>query len=215
VFRSCLIFALGLVLVGCPEPASSRPAVLVRYSELALTRSVASVGSQAPARIDVDCEDADLAEAADEIGLLVGRNILVDPNVSESVTVTLQSIPWLEALEVIAKMTRCEVRHLDGGVILLTQPAEITIQGSEDLRTVLQLVAAKRGHNVTLPDSLSGSVEVRRLQLTDTTLQELLDKAGGGYLVTHDERGDAHVVPASIAPSETSGLGRRETSCGD
>jgi type II secretory pathway component HofQ len=219
VLRCCLVLALGLLLVGCPQPATPRPAVVVRYSQLALTGSVAAldsqaVGSQASARVDLDCLDADLAEVMDELGRLVGRNILVSPNVSESVTVSLENIPWLEAVEVLAKMTRCEVDERDNGLILLTQPAEIMIQGTEDLRTVLQLVAAHRGHDIVVPESLSGSVKVRNLVVTDSTLQELLDQAGGGYRVSYDESGDA-VVSASIAPSDTSGLAAPETSLGD
>lgn len=151
----------------------------------------------------------------DELGRIVARNVLVDPNVSESVTVSLKGIPWTEAVEVVAKMTRCEVEERGNGVILLTQPAEITIQGTEDLRTVLQLVAAYRGHNITIPESLSGFVDVRRLLITESALQELLDRAEGGYQVTFDENGDAHVVSSAAALVSPSGLETPNRSKGD
>lgn len=75
-----------------------------------------------PSRITIDVDDVDLSEVMDLIGRQVGRNLLVDPNVQESVTVSLRDIPWREAVDVIARMCRCDVEERCGGVLVLTQP---------------------------------------------------------------------------------------------
>src|SRR5688500_4593337 len=93
-------------------------------------------GSQ---RINVDVENVDLADVMERIGRQVGRNILVDPTVQEAVTVSLRDIPWREAVDVIARMTRCEVEERPGGILVLTQPPKVTIQFTDaNVRTVLQ-----------------------------------------------------------------------------
>ena len=65
-------------------------------------------------RINVDVTDADLADVIDQIARQTGQNILVDPSVHETVTVALYDVHWREAVDVIARMTRCEIQVLRG-----------------------------------------------------------------------------------------------------
>ena len=110
-------------------------------------------------RINVDVEGVDLADVMEQIGQKVGRNILVDPNVQETVTVSLREIPWREAVDVIAKMTRCEVEERPGDILLLTQPPKVTIQFTDaNVRTVLQLLAAYSGKNIIISPQVTGDV---------------------------------------------------------
>src|SRR5579871_2053571 len=62
-------------------------------------------------RISISCEDRDLREVMDDIGRQVGRNIVVEPEIHEKVTISLKKIPWTDAVLVIAKMTKCEVEQ--------------------------------------------------------------------------------------------------------
>jgi len=104
-----------------------------------------------PVRIDIDVEDAGLADVMEQIGRLVDRNVLVDPSVQERVTVSLREIPWRDAVDVIARMTRCDVEERPGGILILTQPPRVTIQFSDaNVRTVLQLLAAYSGKTIVL-----------------------------------------------------------------
>src|SRR5579871_2105234 len=61
--------------------------------------------------IDVTVEDADLRDVMDTIGRRVGRNIAVEPEIHENVTISLRKIPWKDAVDVIAMMTKCEVEQ--------------------------------------------------------------------------------------------------------
>jgi hypothetical protein len=93
-----------------PAPAPTpTPAVAVGPARLAPAREQ---------RIDIDVVDMDLADVCDRIGRQVGQNILVDPTVRERVTVCLRDISWREAVDVIARMSRCEVQeHRDGFLV--------------------------------------------------------------------------------------------------
>jgi type II secretory pathway component GspD/PulD (secretin) len=110
-------------------------------------------------RINVDLDGVELADVMEQIGRQVGRNILVDPNVEEVVRVSLRDILWREAVDVIARMTRCEVEERPGGIMLLTQPPKVTIQFTDaNVRTVLQLLAAYSGKNIIISPDVRGTV---------------------------------------------------------
>ncbi|MEK7482698.1 MAG: hypothetical protein AABZ60_00045, partial [Planctomycetota bacterium] len=59
--------------------------------------------------ITLDVRDKDLHEIVAYIREQTGANIVVDPDISTKVTVTLTDVPWLEALHVIAEQAKCEV----------------------------------------------------------------------------------------------------------
>lgn len=112
--------------------------------------------------IDINVEDMDLGEVMEQIGAEVGANILVDPNVSETVTVSLTQIPWYEAVQVISKMTRTEVEEREG-VLLLEQTSCCAYIGfhSAEARTVARLLAAYTGRSLVLtPGALATKTSV-------------------------------------------------------
>ncbi len=126
-----------LCLTGCaspaPEPAEPAPQEQTTAEPKELTPDADSDAAPTPRRlvadprqqtmrINIDVEGVDLADVMEQIGRQVGVKILVDPNLKETVTVSLREIPWREAVEVIAKMTRTEVLDQPGGALLLTQP---------------------------------------------------------------------------------------------
>ena len=64
----------------------------------------AGSGSLAAAeRISLDLKDADLKDVLLTFGKLSGWNIVIDPEVKGSVTVSLHDVPWEQALEVILR----------------------------------------------------------------------------------------------------------------
>lgn len=156
-------------------------------------------------RINVDVEDVDLADVMEQIGRQVGKNILVDPNVHETVRVSLRDIGWREAVEVIAKMTRCEVEEREGGILLLTQPPKVTIQFTEaNIRTVLQLLAAYSGKNIIISQEVQGRVT---LDLKDVHWNKALHaivKTAGDYEVVEDGEDLIRVVDRSSIQQQLS-----------
>lgn len=110
-------------------------------------------------RIHVDAENLQVTEVMERIGRAVGRTILVDPTVQETVTVSLRDMSWREAVDVIARMTRCEVEERPGGVLVLTQCGRrIGCYLDANVRTLVQLVCAYEGAKAILPPDLQGRV---------------------------------------------------------
>lgn len=111
------------------------------------------------ARISLEVSDEDLDVVIARIAKAAGRNILVEPNVQEKVTVSLQDLRWTELLRTVANMTRCRIQELPGGVLVLAQPPKVTIQFTDaNMRTVLQLLAAYSGKNVVIEEDVVGQV---------------------------------------------------------
>jgi type II secretory pathway component GspD/PulD (secretin) len=149
-------------------------------------------------RINVDVEGVDLADVMEQIGQKVGRNILVDPNVQETVTVSLREIPWREAVDVIAKMTRCEVEPRPGDILLLTQPPKVTIQFTDaNVRTVLQLLAAYSGKNIIISPLVTGDVTLDLKEVHWLRALHAIVKTVGDYEVVEETDDLLRVVTRS------------------
>ncbi|MDC3378919.1 hypothetical protein OAX78_01375 [Planctomycetota bacterium] len=150
------------------------------------------------ARIHVDVENVDLRDVMDYIGRQVGKNILVDPSVHETVTVSLRDIAWQEAVFIIARMTRCEVEELRGGILVLTQPPKVTIQFTEaNVRTVLQLLAAYSGKNIIIAPQIQGLVTLDLKEVHWLRALYAIVKTVGPYEVVEETSDLLRVVPRS------------------
>lgn len=149
-------------------------------------------------RINVDVEGVDLADVMEQIGRQVGRNILVDPNVQETVRVSLRDIPWREAVDVIARMTRCEVEERPGGILLLTQPPKVTIQFTDaNVRTVLQLLAAYSGKNIIISPDVHGNVTLDLKEVHWLRALHAIVRTVGDYEVVEETEDLLRVVSRS------------------
>jgi hypothetical protein len=104
------------------------------------------------AAIDMTVADADLRDVCDELGRRVGRNIIVDPDVKEKVTISLQQVGWHDALLAIAHLTRCDLEERRG-IFVLSQAPMVTLQATDAPAVQwFQLLAAYSGKNILAPD---------------------------------------------------------------
>lgn len=111
--------------------------------------------------VSIDVEDRDLADVMEQIGRQAGRVILVDPAVQERVTVGVPQLPWRDVVDVVARMTRCDVEERPDGSVLLSQPGALRITWTDtSARTLLQILAAHGGRNVLLPPTVRGPLGV-------------------------------------------------------
>jgi hypothetical protein len=147
----------------------------------------------------LDFESTDLRAVARLFSERTGHPVFVAPEVNEKVTLTLARAPWRRALEVVARLTKCELVELPRGTVFFAQPPRVTIQFTDaSLRTVLQLLAAYCGRNIVLPPGDLGdcSTDIHEV-LWSTALRQL---AWGARLdvVSLPPRHD--VIIASRAP---------------
>jgi type IV pilus assembly protein PilQ len=188
--RYALVAALATgMLAGIPAWAQESP---LDTGSLTGGARQGGAGSQ---RINVDVENVDLADVMERIGRQVGRNILVDPTVQETVTVSLRDIPWREAVDVIARMTRCEVEERPGGILVLTQPPKVTIQFTDaNVRTVLQLLAAYSGKNIIISPRVTGTVTLDLKEVHWLRALHAIVKTVGDYEVVEETEDLLRVV---------------------
>lgn len=179
-----LLLAVPLLACGCESTQVEHGGEQAEQPPVGASHDRASPAGK---RIDVEFDDVDLRVAMQQISDQVGHEIRVAPDVHETLTVSLREIPWREAVNVIARMTRCEVVERDGALVL-EQCSIVTIQFTDaDVRTVLQLLAAYQGKEIELPESLQGRVDVD-LVVGECAIQAVLNKVGGYRVVQEGDR---------------------------
>jgi len=150
--------------------------------------------AHAPERVDVNVEDADLSRVMAEISRTVRRPIVVEEGIDEKVTIFLRQIPWRDAVNVIAKLTKCEFEERNG-VILISRPrcAMVIEFHDANVRTVLELLAAYDGRRVVFDADVAGtcSVSVQGDKTCWTAFQEVCHECG---LRARREEGVVHVA---------------------
>jgi type IV pilus assembly protein PilQ len=77
--------------------------------------------------ISLNLKDVDLKDFFRLIHEISGLNIIIDPNVSGSVTVVLDSVPWDQALDIVLKNNRLG-KVLEGNVLRIAQVATLTAE---------------------------------------------------------------------------------------
>ena len=113
--------------------------------------------------VTIDVRDKDLREVLSQIGDQVKVNIVVDPQVEENVTLTLEAIDWREALDILARETNCVVIEVSDRLIRFTQPPSINIEFQDaELAVVLELLAKQSGANIVISEDVQGKVSLTR-----------------------------------------------------
>lgn len=144
--------------------------------------------------ITIDVRDKDLREVVSDIGRQVDVNIVVDPNVQETVSISLDAVEWRKALELIARETECTIVQETPRLIRFTQPPQISIEFQDaDLKVVLELLAKQSGANIVISEDVQGKVSVA---LREVPWREALDTIvkTAGYVTVEDRTGIANII---------------------
>lgn len=144
--------------------------------------------------VTIDVRDKDLREVLSQIGDQVKVNIVVDPQVEESVTLTLETIDWREALDILARETNCVVIEVSDRLIRFTQPPSINIEFQDaELAVVLELLAKQSGANIVISEDVQGKVS---LTLRDVPWREALNTIvkTAGYVVVSEREGVSEIL---------------------
>jgi len=144
--------------------------------------------------VTIDVRDKDLSEVLSQIGEQVGVNIVVDPQVSESVTLSLDAIGWHDALEIIARQTNCVMIEQSDRLIRFTQPPSLNIEFQDaELAVVLDLLAKQSGANIVIAEDVEGKVS---LTLRDVPWREALETIvkTAGYVVVSERSGISEIL---------------------
>ncbi|MGA1779166.1 MAG: type II secretion system protein GspD [Planctomycetota bacterium] len=182
---------LGLLLaLGCAAPLPAQPN----------SDEGSGVSSALPRRTDtldyitIDVREKDLKEVLSDIGRQVDVNIVVDPKVEETVSISLDAVDWRKALELIARETECTIIEETPRLIRFTQPPQISIEFQDaDLKVVLDLLAKQSGANIVISEEVTGTVSIA---LRDVPWREALDAIvkTAGYVTVEDRVGIAQII---------------------
>jgi hypothetical protein len=166
-------------------------------AKAALQAAVPRVELAPNGTLDVEAQDSDLRTLLDAIARLTGNNILVDPDVHEKVVLSLRNVPWRDTVDLIAKMTRCEVEER-AAVVALTRPPHVTLQFQDaNVQVVLQLLAAYSGKNIVIAPDVTGDVTVDLHDVHWLHALVAITKVHGYHVV---EQGDMILVSSKPVP---------------
>ncbi len=151
-------------------------------------------GSTVVDLVTIDVRDKDLKEVLAQIGTQVGVNIVPDPEIEETVTLTLDAIDWRQGLDILARETNCVVLEISDRLIRFTQPPSINIEFQDaELAVVLELLAKQSGANIVIAEEVQGKVS---LTLRDVPWREALNTIvkTAGYVVVSEREGVSEIL---------------------
>jgi len=169
--------------------------------------AVASVASaqdkgKRSAPVDLAVSDGDLGDVVDEIGRKLRVNIIVEPDIHEKLTITLEKTPLIDALAAIASATGCEVEER-GPIFVFTQPPRVTLEvQDEEVRSIFDRLLEPTGKSVIFSPRVIGKTSVSWKDVPrKKALAELCEKLS----LQIDCRGDVLVVRPGKASVVLSG----------
>lgn len=152
------------------------------------------------ARVTLNIADKSLEEIVKSLRDRSGSNIvIIDPidkaKISTAkVSIEVFDVSWRDALELVAEKAGCVVEERPGGVLAVTRPPEVTIEfQDQDVRKVIETIAAVSGASITLGKEVSGNITVR---FKDVPWRVALDVTAKtlGFVVVEEKRGVLRVV---------------------
>lgn len=157
-------------------------------------------------QISIDAQDMDLAELLARIGRRTGKTILLDPEVSAKVSLTLRDVSWRIALDLIAERTRCKIRR-QGEVWLLYRPADLIDIELYDanVRTVLLLLARYADKSIVIGPKVQGTITLSLRGVSAVRALSAVARTAGDFLVLPVRGGSWQVAASEEAPAEPAG----------
>ncbi len=123
--------------------------------------------------ISINFKDVDLKDFFRMIHEISGLNIIVDPNVSGSVTVVLDSVPWDQALDIVLKDNELG-KVLEGNVLRIAKTSTLTSEQDAQTKLVDARISAAPLVTIFRPINYASA----------TQLQTLLKQWTGGGALT-------------------------------
>lgn len=171
------------VAAPLPPPAESTPEALrakLAAQTLTIDRNVRPPAAQAtppagainpPAEpkpvytgepISLNLKDVDLKDFFRLIHEISGLNIIIDPNVSGTVTVVLDSVPWDQALDIVLKNNRLG-KVLEGNVLRIARVETLTAEQEGQAKLAEARISSAPLVTVFMPLSYAKAQEISAL----------------------------------------------------
>lgn len=157
------VAAAALSLSGGPElprtalaPPRPAPPPLPGADELPAPAATPPV--EEVRRVSLEAHDQPLPQAAREVARQAGRTVVVAPEVTARLTLSLADRPWPDAVAAIASATNTEVTTLPGGALVLQRPQPRLVQSFRDVdvRVALRQIASQAQRSLVLSPHVHG-----------------------------------------------------------
>jgi type IV pilus assembly protein PilQ len=122
-------------------------------------------------RISLNLKDVDLKDFFRLIHEISGLNIVVDPNISGTLTIAIDNVPWDQALDIVLRNNNLD-KSLDGNVLRIARMD--TLAAEADNRTKLARAQAEAAGLITVVRYLSYATAA------DVTLNNATAQSTGG-----------------------------------
>lgn len=142
----------AMVEKAAPTPAAATAAKEVETQERQFTGEP----------ISLELKDADIKDVLRSFAKITGLNIVVDPDVSGSVTVTLENVPWDQCLDIILRINRLDY-VIENNVLRVARMERLTQEKQQLAAYQKQAEAAKPMRTVTKVLSYARADEVKTI----------------------------------------------------
>ena len=148
-------------------------------------------------RLTLRLRDRSLRAIVQSIRTKANANIIMDPDIEETVTIDLQDVHWRQALDLVAEQANCIVTEGDAGVLKVEKPPRVYFAfENTDIQKVIDTIAKISGANIVVAPEVKGTITVRLKNIPWRDALEATVKTLN-FVVVEEERGILRVVPAA------------------
>ena len=177
-------------------PAQENSGAVAQGQQEGISSQSEGEGDRA-SRLSLRLRDRDLREVVQSIRRKTSSNIIMAPDIEETVTIELEDVHWRQALSLVAEQAQCIVTEVEGGVLKIEKPPRVYFAfENTDIQKVIDTIAKISGANIVVAPEVKGTITVR---LKDIPWRDALDATVKtlGFVVIEEERGILRVVPAA------------------
>jgi type IV pilus assembly protein PilQ len=180
-----LVAAAFLAVCAAPLRAQSQP------SEANMAQLDIGDG-----KVSFDVRGRTLSEVVERIRDKTKVNIILSKEASDAtVTLKVQDLYWLTALEEVAEKAECILERVSPVLIKVYKPERVTFSfENEDIKKVVSVLATYSGANIIVSPAVKGTITFNLKNIPWRDALEQIVKTLG-YAVVEEDRGILRVVP--------------------
>lgn len=159
-------------------------------------------GSDVEKRVTFEVKDRDLAEVVEYIRQGTSMNVVLDEGIEAKVTLSLNRVPWRQALEIAANKAGCVVIEMGDNLLKVEKPPVVHFAfENADITKVIDAIAKVSGANIIVGPEVKGTVSVR---LNNVPYRDALESVVKtlGYVVVQEKRGILRITDPSTLKAQ-------------
>jgi len=147
-------------------------------------------------KVSFDVRSRTLAEVVERIRDKTKVNIILSKEAAEAtVTLKVQELYWLTALEEVAEKAECILERVSPVLIKVYKPERVTFSfENEDIKKVVSVIATYSGANIVVSPQVKGQITVNLKNIPWRDALEQIVKTLG-YAVVQEDRDILRIVP--------------------